>query len=253
MKKVLLLSIAMCFSLSIFAETIKIYTEDTPPLNFKSGDKVTGLSTEIVEAIQKKIGDTSKIEVQAWARALEIVKTEKNTMLYSTTRTPEREKMFKWVGPIASKNWVFFKKAGSPIKIASLDDAKKVKKIGTIANDAKEQFLKEKGFTNMDNVTNSGQNLKKLIDDKIDLWISGDVEGTHTAKEDKIDSSKIEIAFTIKEAFLYLAFNPSTDDAIIKKWSDAFETLKKEKEFEKIHKTWFPNLSVPMVDKNLAK
>ena len=61
-----------------------------------------------------------------WAQGYTMAQRQPNVALYSTTRTESRENLFKWVGPLATMKWVFFAKAGSGIKISSLDDAKKV-------------------------------------------------------------------------------------------------------------------------------
>jgi len=74
-------------------------------------------------------------------------------MLFSTTRTPARENLFKWVGPIFEQRQVPYKRAGSPLEIASLGDARKVAAIGTYYNDTTEQYLKNEGFTNIKSVT----------------------------------------------------------------------------------------------------
>ena len=41
----------------------------------------------------------------------------------------------------------------SGIKIDTLEDAKKVKRIGTLREDTRERFLKEHGFTNLESVS----------------------------------------------------------------------------------------------------
>jgi polar amino acid transport system substrate-binding protein len=40
------------------------------------------------------------IKIWPWARGYETALKEKNTVLFSTTRTEARENLFKWVGPI---------------------------------------------------------------------------------------------------------------------------------------------------------
>ena len=64
------------------------------------------------------------LEVFPWARGYKMALNEPNTALYSTTRTPERETLFKWVGPLASNDWVMFGKKGTKIKLNNLEDAK---------------------------------------------------------------------------------------------------------------------------------
>ncbi|OEU71116.1 MAG: hypothetical protein BA863_09845 [Desulfovibrio sp. S3730MH75] len=74
----------------------------------------------------RQTGQEFPIKVMPWAQGYTMAQRQPNVALYSTTRTESRENLFKWVGPLATMKWVFFAKAGSGIKISSLDDAKKV-------------------------------------------------------------------------------------------------------------------------------
>ena len=55
-------------------------------------------------------------------------------------------------------------------KTNSLEDAKKVKRTGTLRDDTKERLLKKHGFTNLEPVSDEQQNAKRLILGRIDLW-----------------------------------------------------------------------------------
>ena len=97
------------FSASAEVQPIKLMAEIFPPFQYKYKDEVIGVSSDIVNAIQEE---------------LEIVENNKNTALFSMLRTDERERKYKWVGPLATMKLVFFKKKGSKITLHNLDDAK---------------------------------------------------------------------------------------------------------------------------------
>lgn len=51
-------------------------------------------------------------------------------------RTAEREHLFMWVGPIGSyENWLYAKK-GSGIQVSSLDEARAVRSIAAVRDEA---------------------------------------------------------------------------------------------------------------------
>ena len=56
---------------------------------------------------------------------------ENDPVAFEMSYTKVREDKFKWVGPLATKRDILVAKKGSGIKINSLEDAKKVKCIGT--------------------------------------------------------------------------------------------------------------------------
>jgi ABC-type amino acid transport substrate-binding protein len=78
------------------------------------------------------LGLTSKIMVYPWVRGYKYLETRKNAALFSTTRSKKREKLFKWVGPLAEKKIGFFAKKDRKIKLKTVQDAKGYAKASTL-------------------------------------------------------------------------------------------------------------------------
>ena len=100
-------------------------TEESPPFNMTVSGKVVGASTEAVEEMAKRAGITIKISMLPWERAYDFAQKEPNSCVYSTTRTPPREALFKWVGPLVSDKWVLYAKNDAK-PIAKIVDAKRL-------------------------------------------------------------------------------------------------------------------------------
>lgn len=243
MKKLKLLIVSACISLvlgnvtAVLAQDFKIMTEEYPPFNYTENGKLTGLATEVVIAVAKKVGNPADIEVLPWARAYGIIQKQDGLILFSMTRTEAREDLFKWVGPVASNKWVFFAKKGSNISVASLDDAKKVGKIGTYKDDAAETFLKEQGFTNLDSVIDDEQNVPKLMAGRINLWVVGELQGIYKAKAKGV-ADQLEKVLDVKDTQLYIAFSKSTPDEVIAKWQAAMDELKADGSYDALVKKY---------------
>ena len=88
--------------------------------------KVTGFATEVVQEILKRLNQPDNIKMMAWDDAYNLALAEKNVVLFSTTRTEQRESLFHWVGPIGSYRDILYARSGSGIVINNLEDAKKV-------------------------------------------------------------------------------------------------------------------------------
>ncbi len=196
------------------AQTFRIITEEYPPYNYTEDGKIKGISTEIVREILKRLGHPDNIEVMEWSRGYNLIQQKDNIILFSTTRTPGRENLFKWVGPLVPNNMVFFAKKGSGISIKSMKDAKKVKSIGVYKDDIGEILLKEKGFTNLDSVMDNIENVQKLVDGEIELWIGNELTGKHMARQLGF-ADKVEPVYDVQKAFMYIAFSKNTPDAVI--------------------------------------
>ncbi len=216
-------------------------TENFPPLNFINEGKLRGPSVEIAQSIMKTIGLKDDIKLYPWARGYMLAQKKANAVLFSMVRSPEREGLFKWVGPIAKKKAVFFTKKGSHIVITELNDAKKVKNIGVQIEYIYEQDLIEKGFKNIDRVAEDRFNVKKLVKGRIQLWYTDYYGGTELAKKEKL-GDRIEPVFTVKKTYLYIAFNKITPDSTVQQWQNALDKLKKDGTVNKIFERY--NLSI---------
>ena len=155
-------------------DDIVFMTEQYPPYNLEQDNKLQGIAVDTLALMLQRAGSTQThedIEMLPWARGYKRVQLEPNACLFSTTRTEEREALFKWVGPIAPNKVGLIARKERNIKIDSEEDIKK-HKIGTIRDDIAEQFLVNAGISvdSMDRVADSVLNIKKLNRGRIDLW-----------------------------------------------------------------------------------
>lgn len=226
-----------CLTAALSAADIQIYTEEAAPNNFTENGKLTGSATEIVQAMAMKAGLQVRIESAPWARGYKEAQEKPGVGLYSTTRNAKREDLFHWIGPVARKQVVLFGRKGGPV-IAGIEEAKKVKAIGTYKDDAKGMKLKELGFANLDEVPKDDLNPKKLLAGRIDLWVSGDKEGPLTAKSVGIDPAELVPMVVVSTAELYLVFAKGTDPALVKPWLDAYAAITADGTIAGIVKRW---------------
>src|ERR1039458_147276 len=110
-------------------DSLKIYTESYPPLNFVENGKVTGLATEVVWELMKMTGMGADIQLVTGEEGYKAVMERPNVALFSVVMTPERKPFLQWVGPIAFLDTDFYARKGSEFGIKYLADAKKLPKI----------------------------------------------------------------------------------------------------------------------------
>jgi polar amino acid transport system substrate-binding protein len=217
------------------ALTITVVTEDYPPYNYTEGGKITGASTEIVEATLKIAGISYTLKSYPWARTYKMAQTKKNVLIYSIGRSKKRENMFKWVDIIAPYDIFLFKlKSRGDVTVNSLDDAKKYE-IGGVRDDVRTQHLQGLGFK-LQIVDTDLLNLKKLNQKRIDLFPIDILACVYLLKKNKFDPKNYEKTIKVEElsSGLYMAFSKQTDDATVKKFKKALDELKSSGEFKKI-------------------
>jgi polar amino acid transport system substrate-binding protein len=227
--------VALLSLVTVNAGALTLTTEEYPPFNFsKDGGKtITGSATDVMNEVLKRTGIKATISLYPWERAYQSALDDKNTCVYSATRTEAREKLFKWVGPLASDSWTLYAKADSPITAASLDDVKKYS-IGGYQGDAKAIFLKEKGLK-LEETMKDEQNVKKLDAGRIDLWAASSSVGPWLAKSLGV---KLKPVVAFKDVQLYAACNLGMADADITKMNEAVKAIQADGTLDKFIKAY---------------
>jgi polar amino acid transport system substrate-binding protein len=221
-----ILACACLAAVAVQAAPLEVLTEDSPPFSMRDSDGlVSGLSTDIVQALFKRAGVDYHIRLLPWKQAYNHTRNNANTALYSTTRTPERELLFKWVGPLVTNHWALFAKSDSSLTIADLNAAKPYR-VGGYEGDALARYLWTQGFTQLMLVHSDSENLKRLESGGIQLWASGEYLAPYLARREQAAAPKMLLSF--RDIQLSLAFNKSTPDALIEKLNHTLEAMREE-------------------------
>ncbi len=218
---------------------LQLYISEYPPFCFTEDGEVKGLAVEVVQEILDDLQVDYPIHSVPWKRALKNISGSEQAALFTITRTPERESLYKWVGPITVSKLVFFSSRGSEIEIESLADARLVGRIGTAQGYSAEKYLMDQGFTNL--ISNAGSdktNPTKLVKGYLDLWVSVDVVGYYLAKLEGIKPSELKIVYELKKQPKYIAFSLATSDDIVLDWQSALDHLKADGRLESITLRW---------------
>ncbi len=235
------LAIGMAATTAVFSQTVddlSIMTEIYPPLNFKEDGKLQGISVDILELLLERLNSTltrEDIRLLPWARAYKYLQTRENTCLFSTTRTEEREDLFKWVGPIIPARHVLIAPKYRKLSIQSVADLKTYR-IGTVIEDVAEQLLVERGYNKGALIAVSHPSLcaKQLDKGRIDLWAYGEVVANWVLKKEGFSPADYETVYVLKEGGYYFAFHNETPDDLIQQFQQALDDLKKEGKVQKI-------------------
>ena len=162
----------------------------------------------------------------------------KKYLSFATTRTEEREKLFKWVGPISETTIVLTARKDSKVSIKTPADLKKYK-IGAVIQDIGEQLLLEAGLSAKEIDSTGGTNaiskcIKKMNMSRLDAFAYEESVLKWELKQQGFDLNLYETAYVLKTGELYYAFHKDTPADIIQKMQQALDSLKKDGEYQKI-------------------
>jgi len=213
-----------------FAIDTIIYAANFPPYQIEDGSQ-PGFAIEILKEAERRIGRTSHIIFGPWVRSLKTATTSDNVILPAIYRTTSREKDFKWIAEYTTSKTVFLT-LDDPIN--SLDQARRLDRIGVTHKSAMDDFLTAQGFTNLDRVDHTRTNINKLMAGRIDAWcLSGEL-ARWAWREAGLSRELLVTGKAIKTTHAWIAAGPMFPDDLAVRYRDAVEKMKADGTIEKI-------------------
>ncbi|UVW28340.1 ABC transporter substrate-binding protein [Massilia sp. H6] len=228
------------------AEPPRLYitTEVMAPSSMLDQGRVVGIATDKVREAMSRAGLAYTIDVLPWKRAYAAALQRPDACVYSTTRTPEREDLFKWVGPTAIAQWVLMARADHELQLRSLDDARGLR-IGTHNGDARDAYLRARGMIT-DPTSNELSNPQKLLLGRIDLWAASQRSGSNVLTRYGFDKQIVPV-LVFKEIGVYLACNRAVPNDVIGRLNRAFYQIAQDgtgRRIERRYENWVPEARV---------
>ncbi len=238
--------LGMLPTLAVRAQALNIYTEVAPPNQVKlPNGEMGGPTVDVVREIQRRIQNKDPIQLVPWARGYDQLTRVPNTLLFVVARTPERNALFHWVGPISETVFRLYVRADSKLVLNSLDDAKNLNAIGVYRNDARDQVLTNAGLTNLERTKDNVSNVKKLMLNRIDAFAASSLTIDELVAAADVPREQVRDALSFLTVQTWLAFSMGTPESSVAAWSDALAAMKKDKTFEQIMKAGNPKWVAP--------
>lgn len=211
-------------------EQLSYFTEAYPPYNYSESNILRGIAVDLLVLASQQTAQPvqrSQIRLMPWARSYRTVLKTPNSVLFSTTRTAEREKLFKWAGPIVSSRVVLLGKKSSGISINAAADLQHYR-IGSIRDDVGEQLVRGLGV--QDSQLNLAANADALVHQlqagRIDLWASNETVAHWFLRNSGLNSDKFESVYLLQEGELWYAFNPQVSDERVQQLQKAIDKIR---------------------------
>lgn len=166
-------------------------------------------------------------------------------MLFSMSRTAQRNGLYQWIGSVAETVFSFYTRADSSIEINSLDDAMRVASIGVYRGDVREDFLTTAGFTNLDITTDNLSNFKKLRAGRFVLYAGASNGIASEAERAGFNVKDVRVAYEFLKTQDFIAVSKRTGPRTVAKWNAAPEAMKKDGTFKAIFKKYLPTHQLP--------
>ncbi|WP_299471875.1 ABC transporter substrate-binding protein [uncultured Roseibium sp.] len=211
---------------------LKVMTEEYPPFNYQDGSGLNGISVEIMAEIFRRTNSghgRGDIELLPWARGYNLTLQRPGHALFSTTRTQDREELFKWVGPFVPTVVGLTAKKSRELDIKTVHDLANIR-IGVVKDDVGQLLLRAQGVPDdrIEAVLSNEQNFRKLMAGRVDA-ISYETKVTRWGLQQfGANLDDYETVYELDRGQLYLALHHQTSDDVVESLQSAFNSLVKD-------------------------
>ncbi|PND36583.1 hypothetical protein C1O66_23225 [Paucibacter aquatile] len=224
----------------------RLLSEEFAPINFSENGEAKGLAVEVVQEIQRRLKKELPIEFQPWARAYREVQLGGETALFSMARTPGRERLFKWVGPVVTFYSSIYAPARGGLRLRSMDDAKRAKSVLVVRDWYTSEELSQLGFRNLVSVADPQAAIRMLLAQRADYFATERLSMPKIMAQAGVPEDALEIVYSYASAEGYIAFSRDTPDRVVQAWQRALDAMKRDGSFAAIYKRWLPQDSPPI-------
>ena len=220
----------------MYKRQLQALTETLPPLNYEQDGRVTGFSSELLDLMAAEAGLVVQKQVLPWGRAYDRATQPGPTLLYSLARTPEREALFRWVGPIGPRRILLYRWADrTDIQPKTLDDVRGYR-IGSTLESAATKSLLRQGFAlipsegaaaGLELAVNDALNMRKFVARRFDLLVSLDWAAAFNAKNAGVDPADLVPVLVLDDSQSYwYGLNLSVDAEVARKLNLALQKVR---------------------------
>ncbi len=220
------------------AERQVFLSEEYPPFNYHEDGRPVGIAIDLLNETLRRLGTgqtANEVQFLPWDIAYNRTLTEPGTVLFTTSRLPSREGLFKWAGPIHAERAVLFGLRERNITIASPSGLAGYR-IGVIRNDAAVQKLRDLGVPDSQlRIAEQQESLIEWLDaGRIDLFAYGELPGQRLAGSKGGNPLRIRPVFALSEYQSYFAFNRNTPDETVARFQSALDRLSVERDADNV-------------------
>lgn len=207
----------------------------------KSGDPA-GFATQVVAQLLKQAKIAPReVEFYPWVRAYKKAQTERNMLILSLSRIPEREDKFIWIGKISSQYFQFYAlKTNSKIsKAKTLDDIFNYT-IVVSKNSALDKYLTKRNFPNVERILDNDEAYQMLAKERADLMFKAPSASNPEVKFEGYSDSDLKVIYTPSDAKndFYLALSKDSSPDLAKRLQKAFKELVDSGIIEALQTNW---------------
>lgn len=219
------------------------FTEALPPLNHEVEGRPGGFSVELLRLMAAEAELPVDIELMPWPRAQATWARTPASLLFSLTRTPEREAQYQWVGPISPRRVMIYRLEGrTDVHLSSLQQLHGLR-LGVVRDSAAGRQLLADGLKpgqQLEWARDDENNLRKLLAGRMELVLMLDWAAAWHLRRLQLPYSTLSavLPYDTDKSYWY-GLPPDTDPALVKRLQAALDRIKRDGRYAELRQRYF--------------
>ncbi len=219
------------------------FTENLPPLNYQDEAGPQGFAVELLRLMAAGAGLPLDVQVLPWQRAMQMAEAQPGSVLFSLTRTPEREAQFQWVGPIAQRRVLIYRLASrddlAMTQLGALGNAR----IGVVRESAADRQLQAAGLKpgqQLEQGLDDATNLRKLLAGRMEYVALLDWAAAWNLRQLGLPYTTLQpvMEHDVARAYWY-GLRLDTDPAVARRLQAELNALRRDGRYERLRQRFF--------------
>lgn len=219
------------------AADLNMLTDNHPPLHFLQGNQLVGLGVDVVQALAERTGDQVHLQQVPLLRALRVAATEPATGVFTVLRTPERDGLYQWVGPLMEVETALYS-ANTQQPVRSLQDTNSLGRIAVPRKWLAYRYLQDQGLKNLYGVETPEQMMRLARLGRTEFVVADTLSIATLAREEGLAPSQLHYQMPLMKQGTYIAFSPQTDAGQVARWQQALDEMKRDGRLELLKQRW---------------
>ncbi|RZI59054.1 MAG: transporter substrate-binding domain-containing protein, partial [Rubrivivax sp.] len=202
-----------------------------------------GFSTELLKLMAAEAGLPLRVQVLPWQRSVQEAARRADSVLFSLTRTPERETQYRWVGPISPRRILVYRlNHRTDVRPQSLKELKGLR-VGVTRDSAAGRQLIADGLrpeVELELATDDATNLRKLLAGRMDLIVMLDWAAAWHLRELKLPYATLTpvLPMDVDKSYWY-GLPADSDPALARRLQAALDRIRRDGRYERLRQHYF--------------
>ncbi|WP_100643663.1 substrate-binding periplasmic protein [Alteromonas facilis] len=244
------------FSANLLAADISKITVLTSPLPVFSeqqdNGRMTGYSVEFARAVLQQAELDAEFIPLPFARLINQVGTQPNTIATGIGRTAEREDGFYWVTPMTANAIGLFSTKALPFEsIAGINEPISV---SVLRGDYREELLRQNPLITIVELDSWAQAVGSVLLERVDAVLFSDLGVALTCQNELLQCGALKKVFTHSVSYSYMAV-PKTEEnrELAIKLTEAAGQFIRSRQFQYLAERWLPQLRLVSEDVSVSE